>query len=536
MADTEKDLNDSYSEKILFDGIPLPYATEVDTHVVSLTEKDLPPFDRRELDISGYVENDEVVVLTNRYVFQHPEFRFTGKPVYLRNLSNNKLEYKIPRLDTSYIKTQEEWEALRVYEKAENGERVQRFYKDKEGCPILDEDMSPIPVIKSKDVRVKMKISDCTRNLDLMRKYFDKYVLDPNLISNDGHSISKHLFDAPIALKMLIDPEYKSSSYFSVNQRQFVTDEQGRKVNRCCHVLSTKEAETLLGFALPEKVVHTQIATEIANEMRKKLDRGNGKEFKRVGGNFFNWLKEFSNGNEVLGFVLLNEVKYLLINDYNCEYGVESKYSSDDISTLLSKEKYLEIVGSNNRYFNEFEKIESIFGREKVNDGSYLEKLFPFERKVDDLLTYLKHRGVDEDTMSLLKLSAHFNECVRPVVVLKSQSNGRDVLPTNSIVTSYLEKYPRNFFVNGIRKCLLKSGEGSLENGENGRRCREMMEDLYVNGGSSYEGIHDVHLIEEKWVDSISKSLGKMLEIDGERVEEYAKDVFFINERRRRKN
>ena len=62
------------------------------------------------------------------------------------------------------------------------------------------------------------------------------------------------------------------------------------------------------------------------------------------------------------------------------------------------------------------------------------------------------------------------------------------------------------------------------------------MEDLYVNGGSSYEGIHDVHLIEEKWVDSISKSLGKMLEIDGERVEEYAKDVFFINERRRRKN
>ncbi len=61
MADTEKDLNDSYNEKILFDGIPLPFATEVDTHVVSLTERDLPPFDRRELDISGYVEGEDVV-------------------------------------------------------------------------------------------------------------------------------------------------------------------------------------------------------------------------------------------------------------------------------------------------------------------------------------------------------------------------------------------------------------------------------------------------------------------------------------------
>ncbi len=67
------------------------------------------------------------MVLTNKYVFQHPEFRFTGKPVYLRNLSNNKLEYKIPRLDTSYIKTQEEWEALRVYE-TKNGKIVQRGF------------------------------------------------------------------------------------------------------------------------------------------------------------------------------------------------------------------------------------------------------------------------------------------------------------------------------------------------------------------------------------------------------------------------
>jgi len=538
MENTEKDLhfNDSVENNILFDGIPLPYATEVETHDVSLSDVDLPLFDKDELDRSEYVENNEIVVLTNRYIFQHPEFKLTGKPVYLRTLSNSKLEYKIPKFDTSHIKTEEDWESLRVYEKNEFGERVQKYYKDRNGNPILDNSGNPIPVIKSNDIRIKMRISESERNLDLMRKYFGKYLLDPNIISSDGHSIAKHAFDAPIALKMLIDPEYKSASYFSVNQRQFVTDEQGRKVNRCCYVLSTKEAETLLGFSLPEKVVHAQIATEIANEMRKKLDRGNGKEFNRIGKNFLIWLKEFSGGDDLLGFVLFNEVKYLLKYDYNSEYGVQSKFNSEDISQLLSNKNFNEVIGTSSRHFNEFQKIESIFNSEKERGSSYLEKVFSFEKKVDELLSYLEYRGIDDNTMSYLKLSAHFNECVRPVVVLKSQSNGKDVLPTNSIITSYLERYPRNFFVNGIRKSLLKNGEGSLENGENGKRCREMMKDLYINGGSKYEGIFNVHMLQNKWVDSIGKSLGRMLDIDEKKVEEYAKDVLYINEKRKRRN
>jgi len=99
-----------------------------------------------------------------------------------------------------------------------------------------------------------------------------------------------------------------------------------------------------------------------------------------------------------------------------------------------------------------------------------------------------------------------------------------------------LERYPRNYFVNGIRKSLLKNGEGSLENGENGKRCREMMKDLYINGGSKYEGIFNVHMLQNKWVDSIGKSLGRMLDIDEKKVEEYAKDVLYINEKRKRRN
>jgi hypothetical protein len=43
-------------------------------------------------------------------------------------------------------------------------------------------------------------------------------------------------------------------------------------------------------------------------------------------------------------------------------------------------------------------------------------------------------------------------------------------------------------------------------------------------------------MLQNKWVDSIGKSLGRMLDIDEKKVEEYAKDVLYINEKRKRRN
>lgn len=533
--DDDSTKKETYGE-LLNDTLPIPFATEVETYDVTLDESDIPILEKSKVELSQYFENDDNIILTNEYLFQNPNFRFTGKPVFVRTLEGGKSTYRILKPETSHIKTQEEMDCLKVFRKDSNGIRSELVYKRSNGEIILDKNGQPIPIINSKCVRFGMNISNSEENLEMMREYFGRYIQDPERISDDGHSIGKHAFDAAIALKILVDPQYSSTSYFSVVERALDTKEDGRKIKKLAYFLTTKEAETLLAPALPEKLIHTQIANEVASELRSKLNSGNKKEFNRIGNNFLIWLKEFSANEPLLGAVMLNEVKYLLKYDYNAEYRSERRYSINDIDTLLDSTKLGNTFGNPNKYHNEVQKIEEIFNNEYVyGDTDSVGKLFSFESKVDEMIKYLEYKGVDRGTLDYFKLSGQFEEVVRPVVVLKAHEKDSKVFPTTTIITSYLERYPRYFFVNGLKKALLKTGTEVDQVGEKGRECRKLLDELYVNIGKNVKDVHNVHLLNGRWVDSIAESLGRMLEIDTEKVNIYARDAIEIAKKRRTK-
>lgn len=533
--DDDSTKKETYGE-LLNDTLPIPFATEVETYDVTLDESDIPILEKSKVELSQYFENDDNIILTNEYLFQNPNFRFSGKPVFVRTLEGGKSTYRILKPDTSHIKTEEEMNSIKVFRKDEKGIRSELVYKRSNGEVILDENGKAIPIVNSKCVRFGMKISNTQENLELMRGYLGRYIQDPERISDDGHSIGKHAFDAAIALKILVDPQYFSTSYFSVVERLIDTKVGDRKQKRYAYLVTTKEAETLLGPALPEKLIHTQIANEVASELRSKLDSKNKKEFDRVGNNFLLWLKEFSANEPLLGSVMFNEVKYLLKYDYNAEYRSDKRYSIKEIDEMFDGKKLAGVLGNPNRYHNEMGRIEEIFDREFVQgDTDSTGRLFSFESKVDEMIKYLEYKGVDSSTLDYFKLSGHFEEVVRPVVVLKAHEENKRVLPTTTIITSYLERYPRTFFVNGLKKILLKTGTEVDQVGEKGRECRELLDELYMSIGKNVNEVHNVHLLNGRWVDSIAMSLGKMLEIDTEKVNIYARDAIEIAKKRRTK-
>lgn len=318
--------------------------------------------------------------------------------------------------------------------------------------------------------------------------------------------------------------QYIDSSYYKIEQQERV-DGDIQKPLRYDFVLSTNEMITLPGKLQAEKLVHVEVAREMANALKERINSENRKECNRIGSNLRAWIKEFSAGEPLLGILLYNEIKYMLKYDYNLDYDTKREFLVRDIEDILPDDGIKEIDVDNTVPSNVVEKIRDTFRYEKVGQkDTNLEELLSFESKVDDVLEYLQKEGVGEGSniMEYLRLAGGFNRTVRPVVVLASRRiNERQLLPTTSITTSYLKEYYYNQFIGEFGKyAVSKSMQDTIL--QSAKEGRELLDDMLMGVGEDRDEVKNLNILEGRWIDRLAEQFPKALKTDRNTIERFA--------------
>ncbi|MGI5897569.1 MAG: hypothetical protein ACOX6Q_00165 [Candidatus Dojkabacteria bacterium] len=382
-----------------------------------------------------------------------------------------------------------------------------------------------IPIYRSNKLEYAFRLSENKGEISKMQDYFQIYLENPERISYDGHSIQKHSFDSILALQLLVKEKFPISSFYKIEKQERIHEEDIRSL-RYDFILSTNEFITLPGQYEPEKLIHTEIAREMANAIKERMRTQNTKEQNRIGRNLRTWLREFSKDEPMLGIVLYNEIKYLLKYDYNLDYEIMKEYTTKDIDRILPEDEIKDIVGENYIPSDILQNINNIFKYPEVRtSNNHLEELLSFESKVDEVLEYLETKNIDNNTLDYLKLSGGFDRIVKPKVVLKSKTAQNDtLLPTTSITTSYLKEYFSNIFIGDFGKySISKSMQDTIIN--SAKKGRDILDNMYISIGESEGEVKNIHLLEGRWVDRIGEQLPNLLNMTKETIEGFARSA-----------
>ena len=518
--------------RMIEEALPLPVLISCKTYPTqeNIDIENIEGFNRGEIGVQDYYENNDIIVLSNAYALDSRERLFKkGKPIYIQK---KDYTFGILQPDLSYIKNNEEETRILQYEKGEQGENRVKVYRDKNGKPILSKTGMPIPIYKSKYFYPALEVTNVDRDTNKLKEIFQIYFTNPEKISIDGHSVTKHAFDAIIALRLTTAEEGIDNTYYTIEKRERWQNEKQRPLGYR-YVLSTTEPITMLGEKLPEQLIHSQIATELANGIKERLDMGNAKEARRLANNTREWIKEFSKDEPILGLAIYNQMKYLLKYEYNTQFASERKYKVTDINTLFSQNEILETF--NYTHNNISKELDNIFEYEKEENDTDLGELLAFESKVDRMLEFLEKEGVDMNTLDYLKLSAGLDRTVRPRVVLQARAKrdirrGRDIFyPTTSIITSFLQEYGLNIFVKDFSKYSVSKQRNIDFLLDDARKSRDLLDHMYLNIGARWNEVKNIHLLEGKWIDKIREKVESLLDMSNEEIERFAKHAKGLN-------
>lgn len=467
-------------QKILYEGIPfeqLPEKKEDQIDVYNIDEeiklvdiaKEAKNWEKEKevsktIEKEGIYEDEKIMIVTPTYYIERLEPKFNGKQVFISRYG--KLE--IPRPDTSYI---HKGEYLPFQYNKDNNE-IDIY--EVNGHPIKT-DNENIPVCNSTELTYKLKTIMETvpteENIKELQEFLLLYLKNPKEISYDGHSRWKHGFDAVLAVKLLynrtnkehLDKQYYESGWQLRHNKQVLN-----------YVISTKEYISIPPEQQPTHLIHTEIAKEIANNIKVKTNKAfqnitperKDQYLKDTGKQLDEWIEGFSNGNEILKEVLFQEIRYLLNNDYNLSYNAYNLYNINDLDVIFSK--------INQPKNTEGKDIERIFTKQRNREDSDILQMFDFENKVDQLITYLKNKHVDKETIELLQLSGKSGRTVKPIVVLKGIVNTKSdteppFYPTSSITTSFVKEN----FNQHLIKCSLQSAKPISMSTNSGVKSRQ---------------------------------------------------------------
>ena len=92
----------------------------------------------------------------------------------------------------------------------------------------------------------------------------------PELMSLDGHTLKKHRTDAILAMKIVTDSQLNPETYYKLSsfnsKGEYITEKPVHNFE-----ITTENIVKIEGEKNPEKLIHTQIAEEIANSVKKAL-------------------------------------------------------------------------------------------------------------------------------------------------------------------------------------------------------------------------------------------------------------------------
>ena len=494
IPDIETDIK---TEEEIID-LPLPFVTDIEVHSTR-------PIDESEIPIYN-----STILSKNSLIYgQNDPLLFANKQLFVKG-KDNKLY--IPKVNTKGIS---ETERAKLFKTTtdEKGNIIYDYYKYKDGKPITNKDGYAIP-IPSNSCKLKLKFltdnvqRDTNKLASILKKHLDR----PELISFDGHTLRKHKTDAILAIKAITDPQLNPETYYKLSS---FNSKGGYIIEKPVHnfEITTENIVKIEGEKNPEKLIHTQIAEEIANSVRDKIGARNPERNELIGENIRAVIKGFTKDDPILAIMLYNEIKYLLKYNYNADYDTQRKYDTANVDEVLPKEKIKEIIKDNGLYSERYmDRISTIFSSKKPINRNSVNMLYSFESKIDECLNYFKEINIPEEQLQSVKASGHFNRYIRPVVILDStiqkDINGNErIYPVNRIRTAYLQEF-NTYIFSHLKDKILSENSNTLE--LTGFKMRATFNRVINNEGKN---IKNIHLLNGSYVDNIASQTQKQLGI-----------------------
>ncbi len=479
--------------------LPLPFVTDIEVHSTG-------PIDESEIPIYN-----SAILSKNSLIYgQNDPLLFANKQLFVKD-KDNKLY--IPKVNTKGIS---ETERAKLFKTTtdEKGNIIYDYYKYKDGKPITNKDGYAIP-IPSNSCKLKLKFltDNEQRDTNKLASIFKKHLDRPELISFDGHTLRKHRTDAILAIKTITDSQLNPETYYKLSsfnsKGEYITEKPVHNFE-----ITTENIVKIEGEKNPEKLIHTQIAEEIANSVRDKIGARNPKRNELIGENIIAVIKGFTKDDPILAIMLYNEIKYLLKYNYNADYDTQRKYDTANVDEVLPKERIKEIIKDNGLYSERYmDRISTIFSSKKPINRNSVNMLYSFESKIDECLNYFKEINVPEEQLQSVKASGHFNRYVRPVVILGStkqtDKNGNErIYPVNKVRTAYLQEF-NTYIFSHFNNSFLSINNQNLESA--GFKMREVFSRVINNNEG--KNIKNIHLLKGSYVDNITSQTQKQLGI-----------------------
>ena len=493
--------------------LPLPFVTDIEVHSTG-------PIDESEIPIYN-----SAILSKNSLIYgQNDPLLFANKQLFVKD-KDNKLY--IPKVNTKGIS---ETERAKLFKTTtdEKGNIIYDYYKYKDGKPITNKDGYALP-IPSNSCKLKLKfITDNEqRDTNKLASIFKKHLDRPELISFDGHTLRKHRTDAILAIKTITDSQLNPETYYKLSS---FNSKGGYIIEKPVHnfEITTENIVKIEGEKNPEKLIHTQIAEEIANSVRDKIGARNPKRNELIGENIIAVIKGFTKDDPILAIMLYNEIKYLLKYNYNADYDTQRKYDTANVDEVLPKERIKEIIKDNGLYSERYmDRISTIFSSKKPINRNSVNMLYSFESKIDECLNFFKEINIPEEELQSVKASGHFNRYVRPVVILdstiKKDINGNErIYPVNRIRTAYLQEF-NTYIFSHLKDKILSENSNTLE--LTGFKMRATFNRVINNEGKN---IKNIHLLNGSYVDNIASQTQKQLGITLDSMYRYSQKAVQI--------
>ncbi len=404
----------------------------------------------------------------------------------------------IPRFTLGKLSVAERRKLLQT-ETDEQGHLAFAFYRYSSGEPILDEKGAKIPVPRNLNKLPLQFITDGrVADQGALAQVLERYIREPYLISDDGHTLTKHGIDAILAMEVITYPEYGARPFYRPK-----------------------------GDQNPETLIHTWIAKEIADSIRDKIKKTNPARNRELGANVRSWIRGFAADDPILAVMLYNEIKYLLKYNYNLDYDAKREYANDDVDTVLPFEGIKEIIRDQGLYTQTYmRRIHMIFSHRDPIDRSTLSRFYPFESKIDECIRYLQtEQRVRQESLRNIIASGHFDRYYRPVVILGSiEDMGRDgntrLYPTGTVVTAYTQEYNTHRF-SCINDLVVSPNPNRLE--KSGQRARELQRKVLEQEGdyATSLGIRNVHILHDSYIWSIITKIQGQLRLGNAELQKY---------------
>ncbi len=493
--------------------LPLPFVTDIEVHSTG-------PIDESEIPIYN-----SAILSKNSLIYgQNDPLLFANKQLFVKD-KDNKLY--IPKVN---IKGISETERAKLFKTTtdEKGNIIYDYYKYKDGKPITNKDGYAIP-IPSNSCKLKLKFltDNEQRDTNKLASIFKIHLDRPELISFDGHTLKKHRTDAILAMKVVTDSQLNPETYYKLSsfnsKGEYITEKPVHNFE-----ITTENIVKIEGEKNPEKLIHTQIAEEIANSVRDKIRARNPERNELIGENIRAVIRGFAKDDPILSIMLYNEIKYLLKYNYNADHDTQRRYDTADVDEVLPKEKIKDIIKDNGLYSQRYmDRISTIFSSKKPIKRDSLNMLYSFESKIDECLNYFKEINVPEEQLQNVKASGHFNRYVRPVVILGStkqiDENGNErIYPVNKVRTAYLQEF-NTYIFSHLKDKILSENSNTLE--LTGFKMRATFNRVINNEGKN---IKNIHLLNGSYVDNITSQTQKQLGITLDSMYRYSQKAVQI--------